>query len=61
VRGAHHGRAMTRLALDLAIGRRSYRDVRRRILARSPGLFARRLVEIIRNRSLPRAAAITTM
>jgi hypothetical protein len=52
---------VTRLALDLAIGRRSYRDVRRRIFARSPWLFTRMLIEILRNRSLPRVAAITTM
>lgn len=61
VRGANRERAVTRLALDLAIGRRSYRDVRRRILARSPGLFLRMLIEIIRNRSLLGTAAITTM
>jgi len=61
VRGANRERAVTRLALDLALGHRSYRDVRRRILARSPGLLARMLVEIVRNRSLPGAAAITTM
>lgn len=61
VDGANRERAVTRLVLDLAIGRRSYRDVRRRILARSPLLLARMLVEKIRNRSLPRRAAITTM
>lgn len=61
VHGANRESAVTRLALDLVIGRRSYRDVRRRILARSPGLLARMLVEKLRNRSLPRAAAMTTM
>ncbi len=61
VAGANRERAVTRLVLDLAIGRRSYRDVRRRILLRSPGLLMRMMVEKIRNRSLPRAAAITTM
>jgi hypothetical protein len=34
---------MTRLVLDLAIGRRSYADVRRRMLMRSPLLAARLL------------------
>lgn len=61
VDGANRESGVTRLVLDLAIGRRTYRDVRRRILARSPGLLVRVLVERFRNRSLPRAAAITTM
>jgi flavin-dependent dehydrogenase len=42
VRAAPQG-AMTRLVLDLAIGRRSYADVRRRMLMRSPLLAARLL------------------
>jgi flavin-dependent dehydrogenase len=45
VSGANREHSVTRLVLDLAIGRRSYRDVRRRILARSPGLFARMIVQ----------------
>jgi geranylgeranyl reductase family protein len=57
VSGANRERAVTRLVLDLAIGRRSYRDVRRRILARSPLLFVRMLLEMIRSRSLSRPAA----
>ncbi len=61
IAGASRERTITRLVLDLAIGRRSYRDVRRRILRRSPGLLARMLLEKLRNRALPRAAAITTM
>ena len=61
VAGANRERAMTRLILDLAIGRRSYREVRRSILRRSPALIARMLVERWRKRSLPRAAAITTI
>lgn len=40
--GAHREHAATRLILDLAIGRRSYRQVRRQVLARAP-LFAGRL------------------
>ena len=43
VRGANRERAMTRLILDFAMGRRSYKDVRRRILARAP-LLALRLI-----------------
>jgi flavin-dependent dehydrogenase len=45
VDGANRERAVTRLALDLVTGRRSYRDVRRRILTRSPGLLARMLFQ----------------
>src|SRR5207248_7520723 len=41
IRGAHRARAITKLACNLVTGRRSYYDVRRRILARSPGLAVR--------------------
>jgi geranylgeranyl reductase family protein len=41
--GAHRGVAVTRLIFDFVIGRRSYRDVRRRLLARSP-LVAGRVI-----------------
>ncbi len=61
VNGANREGAVTRLVLDLAIGRRSYREVRRRILARSPGLLVRMVAEKLRSRSLRHAAAITTM
>jgi flavin-dependent dehydrogenase len=61
VRGAGRERTSARLILDLAIGRRSYRDVRRRVLARSPGLLARMALQKLRNRSLPRTAAVTTI
>jgi flavin-dependent dehydrogenase len=40
--------AITRLILDFAIGRRSYRDLRRRLLVRLPLLVPRLLVEQIR-------------
>jgi len=43
VRGANRERATTRLILDFAMGRRSYKDVRRRILVRAP-LLAGRLI-----------------
>ena len=45
--GANRERALTRLALDLVVGRRSYRDVRRRMLARSPGLLARMVMQML--------------
>jgi geranylgeranyl reductase family protein len=38
VRGARHHGAITNLILDYAIGRRSYRAIRRRVLARAPHL-----------------------
>jgi flavin-dependent dehydrogenase len=41
---------MTNLILDLAIGRRSYRSVRRRIFARAPLLASRLIWELVRNR-----------
>jgi len=39
---------MTNLILDLAIGRRSYREVRRRILARAPLLASKLVWELVR-------------
>jgi flavin-dependent dehydrogenase len=45
VRAAPRRAVMTSLILDLAIGRKSYRDVRRRILARAPLLATRLLWE----------------
>ncbi len=59
--GAHREPAMTRLVLDLAAGRRSYRDVRRRILARSPGLASRLVWARMTKKSLSRAAEATTI
>jgi geranylgeranyl reductase family protein len=43
--GAGRERQMTRLILDLAVGRRPYRDVRRRMLLGAPGLAVRFLWE----------------
>jgi flavin-dependent dehydrogenase len=43
--GAHHEVALTRLLLDFAAGGRSYRDLRRRLLARSPRLAGRLIWE----------------
>jgi len=40
---------MTKLILDLATGRRSYRDVRRRILARAPLLLSKLVWGLVRN------------
>jgi len=41
IRGARNARATTRLILDYAMGRRSYREIRWRILARRPLLTGR--------------------
>jgi flavin-dependent dehydrogenase len=48
VAAAPRQRAMTNLILDLAIGRRSYGDVRRRMLARAPLLASRLVWELVR-------------
>lgn len=61
IAGAHRERAMIRLGLDLAVGRRSYRDVRRRILARSPLLAGRLVWERMTKKSLSGAVGATTI
>jgi geranylgeranyl reductase family protein len=48
--GAARNRPMTDLILDLAIGRRSYRSVRRRWLLRAPAVAARFVYERLRER-----------
>jgi flavin-dependent dehydrogenase len=55
--GANREHVTTRLILDFATGRRSYRAVRRRILARAPLLAARLLVERAAGRVRRRAGA----
>jgi len=52
VRKAPRHAAMTRLILDLVIGRRSYGDVRRRIFARAPLLAPRLAWELLRKEYL---------
>lgn len=47
--GANRAAPTTRLVLDLAMGRRPYRDVRRRMLAGSPGLAGLFIWERLRN------------
>jgi len=59
IAGANRERGFTHLILDLAIGRRSYREVRRRILGRAPLLAGRLLFERIAKRQLLSAAFIT--
>ena len=48
--GARREPRIARLILDLAMGRRPYRSVRRRILAGAPGLAWRFLWEVVRKR-----------
>jgi geranylgeranyl reductase family protein len=52
IAGAHREPAITRSILDLAIGRRSYRDVRRRVLARAPLLAGRFAWELLKSAAL---------
>ena len=50
IRGADRAGAITNLVRDLIVGRRSYPDVRRRILARSPALAFRTAWEYLLSR-----------
>ena len=50
IRGAPHARAITRLIADFVVGHRSYRAVRRGILARSPWLAGRMILEYLQCR-----------
>jgi flavin-dependent dehydrogenase len=45
---APHASAVTRLILDFVMGRRSYRDLRRRVFVRSPLLAVRLVGELLR-------------
>jgi geranylgeranyl reductase family protein len=49
--------ATTGLIVDFAVGRLSYRGLRRRLLARAPGLAARLAWELLRKKTWPRASA----
>ena len=48
---------VTRLILDFAVGRMSYRGLRRRMFTRAPGLAARLAWELLRKKTWPRASA----
>jgi len=52
VDGAHREPTITRLLLDLATGRRTYRDVRRRVLARAPLVAGRFAWELLKSAAL---------
>ena len=53
IEGAGCEQGITQLILDLAVGTRGYRDVRRRVLARAPLLAGRLAWERIRRKMLP--------
>jgi geranylgeranyl reductase family protein len=61
IAGAHRETALTRLMVELAVGRRSYRDVRRRVFARAPSLMFWFLWERVTKKGLPRSERATTM
>ena len=54
IEGAQREPAMTRLILDFAVGRLSYHDLRRRLLARAPLLAGRLFWERIRDLAISR-------
>jgi flavin-dependent dehydrogenase len=52
ISGANRERSSTRLILDFAMGRRTYRDMRRRFLARMPWLAGRLIWELLREKTV---------
>jgi hypothetical protein len=52
--GAHREQGITRLMLDFVTGTRSYRELRRRILSRSPLLRGRFVWDLWTGKRLPR-------
>ena len=52
ISGANRERSSTRLILDFAMGRRTYRDMRRRFLVRMPWLAGRLIWELLREKSV---------
>ncbi len=52
ISGANREPASTRLILDFAMGRRTYRDMRRRFLARMPWLAGRLIWELLREKTV---------
>jgi flavin-dependent dehydrogenase len=52
ISGANRERASTRLILDFAMGRRTYRDLRRRLFVRMPWLAGRLIWERLREKTV---------
>ena len=59
--GAHREQGITRLLLDFVVGDRSYRDLRRRILSRSPLLAAHFVWDWLTRKGLSREPDLSTM
>jgi len=55
ISGANRERSSTRLILDFAMGRRTYRDLRRRFLLRMPWLVGRLIWEQLREKRVVRS------
>ena len=60
VDGAHREQDLIRLILEFVVGRRSYRELRRRMLVRSPSLACRVVWERLR-KPLSDAARLSTI
>jgi flavin-dependent dehydrogenase len=61
IEGARRERALVRLILEFAVGRRSYRDLRRRIFARAPSFAVRMAWELLRRRPAPSDQTVTVL
>jgi flavin-dependent dehydrogenase len=59
--GAHREQALIQLVLEFVVGRRSYRDLRRRMLVRSPSLACRVAWERLRRKPLSSEARISSI
>jgi flavin-dependent dehydrogenase len=59
--GAHREQALIRLILEFVVGRRSYRDLRRRMLVRSPSLACRIAWERLTKKPLSGAARLSSI
>jgi geranylgeranyl reductase family protein len=57
IAGAQREKAITGLILDFAVGRLPYRELRRRMFVRAPGLAARLAWELVRKKTWSRARA----
>jgi hypothetical protein len=59
--GVHREQGITRLMPDFVTGRRSHRELRRRILSRSPLLPGRFVWDCVTGKTLPREPDLSTM
>jgi len=61
IAGAHREQALTRLILEFVVGRRSYRNLRRRMLASSPLLACRVAWDRLTKKTLSGEPQLSTM